>query len=116
MRGIAVHFAGWPMYSEVRGMYGLPTLDSTKVRTLSAEQGDGATCAGLMRLVRETDGALASPAFRLTFFEAGRQYYVVGVRADWVDPPPPGKIRLGWSALWVVTADRDPKVLARIAV
>lgn len=116
MRRIAVHFAGWPMYLEARGLNGLPTVDSTHVRTLTAEQGDGATCARMMRLIRETESALASPGIRLTFFEVGQHYYVVGVRSDWVDPPPPNTIRLGWSVLWVVTAGREPKVIARIAV
>ena len=116
MRRIAVHFAGTQMYQDTRAAYALPTLDSTKVRALTTEQGDGTTCARLMRLVRASDTALASPGFRLTFFEAGPDYYVVAVRADWVEPPPPGTIRLGWSALWVVTGTRRPRVIARIAV
>jgi len=116
MRWIAARFASWPMYQEARAMNGLPTMDSTRVRTLTAAQGDGATCARLMRLVQETGTALASPRYRLTFFEAGRHFYVVGVRAAWVDPPPPNAIRLGWSVLWVVTAERDLRVVARIAV
>lgn len=117
MRRIAIHFAGSQSSRQTREKYGLPTLDSARVRALTTEQGDGATCARLMRFVQRTDSALASPGMRLTFFEADRHYYVVSVRADRVDPPPPGVIRIGgWSVLWVVTAIGEPKLIARIAV
>jgi len=117
MRRIADRFAQSRMWEETRARYSLPTLDSNRVRTLTTEQGDGAACARLMRLVQESDSVLAGPGMRLTFFEADRHYYIVGVRADWVDPPPPGVVRLGgWSALWVVTASGKPTVIARIAV
>jgi hypothetical protein len=117
MRRIATHFANWPMYLEARGIHHLPTLDSAQVRTLTVEAGDGETCAKLLQLVQSSDTALASTGFRLTFFQAGEHYYIVGVCADRVDPPPPGTIRLGgWSVLWVVTATSEPVVVARIAV
>ena len=116
MRRIAVHFAGSQNYAPARSTYGLATLHSARVRTLTTEQGDGPACARLMRLVQETDSVLAGPGMRLTFFEVGQQCYVVGVRSDWVDPQPPGVIRLGWSVLWVVTASGTPKVIARVAV
>ena len=85
----------------------LPTVDSARVRTLTTEGGDGPACARLMRFVQETDSVLAGPGMRLTFFEVGRQYYVVGVRADWVDPPPPGIVRLRRGDPPVVLAPRS---------
>ena len=117
MRRIAVHFAQSQSFAPARSASSLPTVDSARVRTLTTEGGDGPACARLMRFVQETDSVLAGPGMRLTFFEVGRQYYVVGVRADWVDPPPPGIVRLGgWSALWVVTASGSPRLIGRFAV
>lgn len=114
---IAKRFASSPSSAPSRAALGLPTLDSSQVRLLTTQAGDGTTCGKLTTLVQtEEGGALNRPAYRVSYFAAGAYYYVVGVRTSTVDSLPPGQMATGWQILWVVNTSGKARVIAKIAV
>lgn len=73
-------------------------------------------CGKLLQLVQSADTALAGSRHRLTFFESGTNYFVVGVPTNYRTPPPPNTIRTGWSVLWVIAGGNKPYIKGRLAV
>jgi len=104
------------MYQDSRSVNGVATTDSAQVRTLTVAAGDGTMCGKLLQLVQSADTALAGSRNRLTFFQSGTNYFIVGVPANYLTPPPPGTIRLGWSVLWVIAGGNRPSLKAKLQI
>lgn len=61
------------------------TTDSANVRTLTTAK-DGTMCGKLLQLVQASDPVLAGSGSALTHFQSGSNYFIVGGRADRLNP------------------------------